>query len=179
MLNLPTLLPALGLSLLTLGCVHTNMNVSLSLAEHQLTFGAKNYELDGNNDNFSADGRFLCYDTRETFGSGIDRGRTIEKVEIATGRETVLYAPPFSTNALAAPGLGAVAVGFCSIELHARWIDGHQLGRVANASVRAYRDGSLTLGDQHRLAAVGCIVFASVDDLNAAVLPSESIISIE
>ena len=86
-----------------------NMNVSLPLAERQLTFGAKNHELDGNNDNFSADGRFLCYDTRETFGPGIDRGRTIEKVEIASGRETVLYAPPFSTSELAAPGLGAAS----------------------------------------------------------------------
>lgn len=102
-------LPTLGLTLLATGCAHPNMNPSLPLAEHQLTFGAKNHELDGNNDNFSADGRFLCYDTRETFGPGIDRGRTIEKVEIATGRETVLYAPPFSTSELAAPGLGAAS----------------------------------------------------------------------
>ena len=104
-----TALPALGLALLAVGCAHPNMNVSLPLAERQLTFGAKNHELDGNNDNFSADGRFLCYDTRETFGPGIDRGRTIEKVEIASGRETVLYAPPFSTSELAAPGLGAAS----------------------------------------------------------------------
>ncbi len=102
-------LPALGLALLAAGCAHTNMNVSLPLTERQLTFGAKNHLLDGNNDNFSADGRFLCYDTRETFGPGIDRGRTIEKVEIASGRETVLYAPPFSTSELAAPGLGAAS----------------------------------------------------------------------
>jgi hypothetical protein len=102
-------LPVLGLALLAAGCAHPNMNVSLPLLERQLTFGAKNHELDGNNDNFSADGRFLGYDTRETFGPGIDRGRTIEKVEIANGRETVLYAPPFSTNELAAPGLGAAS----------------------------------------------------------------------
>lgn len=103
------ILPALGLALLAAGCVHPNMSVSLPLPERQLTFGAKNHLLDGNNDNFSADGRFLCCDTRETFGPGIDRGRTIEKVEIATGRETVLYAPPFSTSELAAPGLGAAS----------------------------------------------------------------------
>lgn len=102
-------LPALGLALLAAGCAHPNMNVSLPLAERQLTFGAKNHLLDGNNDNFSADGRYLCYDTRETFGPGIDRGRTIEKVEIATGHETVLYAPPFSTSEIAAPGLGAAS----------------------------------------------------------------------
>ena len=85
------------------------MIVPLPLPEHQLTSTAHNHEIDSNNDNFSADGRFLCYDTRETFGPGIDRGRTIEKVEVATGRETVIYAPPFSTNELAAPGLGAVS----------------------------------------------------------------------
>ncbi len=102
-------LPALGLVLLAAGCFHPNMNISLPLAERQLTFGAKNHLLDGNNDNFSADGRFLCYDTRETFGPGIDRGRTIEKVEIATGVETVLYAPAFSTSEFAAPGLGAAS----------------------------------------------------------------------
>ncbi len=103
------LLPALGLALLAAGCVHPNMNGSLPLPERQLTFGAKNHLLDGNNDNFSADGRFLCYDTRETFGPGIDRGRTIEKVAIASGVETVLYAPPYSTSELAAPGLGAAS----------------------------------------------------------------------
>src|SRR4051812_13032384 len=65
--------------------------------ERQITFSAKNHELD-NNDNFSADGRFLCYDARETFGPGIDRCRSIEKVEIETGIETVLYSPPFSTG---------------------------------------------------------------------------------
>jgi hypothetical protein len=100
---------ALSLGLLAFGCAYNPMNVPLPLVERQITFSAKNHELDTNNDNFSADGRFLCYDTRETFGPGIDRGRTIEKVEIASGRETVIYAPPFSTGELAAPGLGAVS----------------------------------------------------------------------
>ena len=104
-----TALPVLGLALLAAGCAHTNMNVPLPLVERQITFSAKNHELDSNNNNFSADGRFLCYDTRETFGPGIDRGRTIEKVEIASGRETVIYALPCSTGELAAPGLGAVS----------------------------------------------------------------------
>ena len=102
-------LTASGLVLLAAGCAHLNMNVSLPLLERQLTYTAHNHELDSNNDNFSADGKFLCYDTRETFGPGIDRGRTIEKVEVATDRETVIYAPPFSTNELAAPGLGAAS----------------------------------------------------------------------
>ncbi|HPX40776.1 MAG TPA: DUF3748 domain-containing protein, partial [Candidatus Hydrogenedentes bacterium] len=58
-------------------------------AERQITTSAKNHNLD-NNDNFSPDGRFLCYDTRETVGSGIGNGQTIEKVELATGEETML-----------------------------------------------------------------------------------------
>ncbi|MCP4644831.1 MAG: DUF3748 domain-containing protein [bacterium] len=76
-------------------------------AERQITYSPKNHDLD-NNDNFSPDGRFLCYDTRETVGVGIDNSQTIEKVEIATGIETVLYAPPSIIGEKAAPGVGAV-----------------------------------------------------------------------
>ena len=128
-IKIETSLPAVSLALLATGCAHLNMNVPLPLAERQLTVGAKNHELDGNNDNFSAAGRFLCYDTRETFGPGIDRGRTIEKVEVATGRETVLYAPPFSTNELAAPGLGAAS--FHPLENKVSFIHGPPLEQLA------------------------------------------------
>ena len=77
--------------------------------ERQITFSPKNHMLD-NNDNFSRDGRFLCYDTRETIGPGIENSQSIEMVEIATGVETVLYAPePTITGAEAAPGVGAVS----------------------------------------------------------------------
>ncbi len=77
--------------------------------ERQITFSYKNHCLD-NNDNFSRDGRFLCYDTRETIGPGIDNGASIEKVEIATGKETVLYTPAKRiTGAQAAPGIGAAS----------------------------------------------------------------------
>lgn len=77
--------------------------------ERQLTFSCKNHELD-NNDNFSPDGRFLCYDTRETVGPGIDNSQSIELLEIATGEEIVIYRPPASvTGAQAAPGVGAVS----------------------------------------------------------------------
>ncbi len=140
-------MPALGLALLMAGCVHSTMNVSLPLTERQLTFGAKNHELDGNNDNFSADGRFLCYDTRETFGPGIDRGRTIEKVEIASGRETVLYSPPFSTNELAAPGLGAVS--FHPTENKVAFIHGPPLDSLATrgAYAKTNRNGAEVFAD--------------------------------
>ncbi len=61
-------------------------------AEKQLTFSAKNHDLD-NNDNFSSDGRLLCYDTREMFGPSIDNSTSIELLEIETGREIVAYRP--------------------------------------------------------------------------------------
>ena len=76
--------------------------------ERQITFSAKSHNLD-NNDNFSPDGRFLCYDTRGMVGNGIGNCPSIEKVEIATGKETVLYAPsPTMIGDNAAPGVGAV-----------------------------------------------------------------------
>ncbi len=80
-----------------------------ALEERQLTFSPKNHDLD-NNDNFSPDGRFLCYDTRETVGPGIDHGETIEIVEVATGKETVLYRPlAIMRGERPAPGIGAVS----------------------------------------------------------------------
>jgi hypothetical protein len=142
-----TSLSALCLTLLAAGCAHPKMNPSLPLAERQLTFGAKNHLLDGNNDNFSADGRFLCYDTRDTFGPGIDRGRTIEKVEIASGLETVLYAPPFSTNDLAAPGLGAAS--FHPSENNVSFIHGPPLAELAARGpyAKTNRNGAMVRAD--------------------------------
>lgn len=76
--------------------------------EVQITHSPKNHMLD-NNDNFSPDGEFLCYDTRETVGPGIDNSQSIEKVEIATGIETVLYNPPSVIGMPAAPGVAATS----------------------------------------------------------------------
>src|SRR6185436_18035268 len=92
----------------TLFITGASMNAHAQSREQQLTFSPKNHELD-NNDNFSPDLKYLCYDTREVFGPGIDRSRSIEKVEIATGKEIVLYAPPFSTSDQAAPGIAAAS----------------------------------------------------------------------
>jgi hypothetical protein len=78
-----------------------------ALPERQITSTPKNHNLD-NNDNFSGDGKFLVYDTREVVGPGIENSQSIEKVELATGDETVLYAPhPTVLGAKAAPGAGA------------------------------------------------------------------------
>ena len=82
---------------------------SLAAEEQQLTFSPQNHDLD-NNDNFSPDGRFLCYDTRETVGPGIDNGQSIEMVEVATGKEIVLYRPSASViGSRPAPGVGAAS----------------------------------------------------------------------
>ncbi len=81
----------------------------LPMKEYQLSFSAKNHILD-NNDNFSSDDRFLCYDTRGTvFNNDIGNCKTIEKIEISTGTETVLYQPQSITGEQAAPGVGAVS----------------------------------------------------------------------
>ena len=94
--------------ILTLGLAGGLIVAAANAQERQITFTPKNHMLD-NNDNFSADGRFLCYDTREGIGPGIENSQSVEMVEIATGEETVLYAPqPTITGAQAAPGIGAV-----------------------------------------------------------------------
>ncbi|MBI2425171.1 MAG: DUF3748 domain-containing protein [Candidatus Hydrogenedentes bacterium] len=77
------------------------------LEERQLTHSAKNHDMD-NNDNFSPDGRLLCYDTREMLGAGIGNGTTIEVLDLETGEEIVVYTPEhFVTGERPAPGVGA------------------------------------------------------------------------
>lgn len=77
--------------------------------EKQISFSDKNHSLD-NNDNFSSDIRFICYDTRGTiFNDNIGNSKTIEKIEISTGIETILYHPESVTGEQAAPGVGAVS----------------------------------------------------------------------
>ena len=81
----------------------------LIMKETQLSFSPKNHALD-NNDNFSPDDRFLCYDTRGTvFNFDLANCKSIEKIEIATGKETVLWEPESVTGEQAAPGVAAVS----------------------------------------------------------------------
>lgn len=81
--------------------------------ERQITFSPQNHNLD-NNDNFSPDGRFLVYDTRETIGPGIENSQSIEKVEIASGTCSTLYSPRASvTGKHAAPGIAAAS--YCPV----------------------------------------------------------------
>ena len=115
-------------------------------AERQVTYSAKNHDLD-NNDNFSADGRFLCYDTRETVGPGIDNSQSIEMVEVATGRETVLYAPPSVTGEKAAPGIAAVT--FSPVANKVAFIHGPPLDQVEERGYygKPNRNGAEVIAD--------------------------------
>lgn len=79
-------------------------------SEWQLTFSPIAKNLD-NNDNFSRDNRFLVYDTRDTFGTGIGNSTSIMKVSISTGLENYLYLPESVYGAQSAPGLGAASWG--------------------------------------------------------------------
>ncbi len=79
------------------------------MKEKQISYSNKNHALD-NNDNFSPDDKYLCYDTRGTvFNDNIGNCKTIEKIELSTSSETVLYHPESITGEQAAPGVGAVS----------------------------------------------------------------------
>lgn len=103
-----------GLAILVVftGCTSNNPDKPSNLVlmkEKQISFGAKNHDLD-NNDNFSPDGKYLCYDTRGTvYNTDLANCKTIEKIELATGEETVLWAPEYITGDQAAPGVAAVS----------------------------------------------------------------------
>jgi len=115
--------------------------------ERQITFSPKNHSLD-NNDNFSKDGRFLVYDTRETVGPGIENSQSIEKVEIATGIETVLYQPdPTIIGEKAAPGVGAAS--YSPVENKVMFIHGPLVSEVSERGYYAKpnRTGAEVLAD--------------------------------
>lgn len=108
--SIPVAVLAAGLSLMSCNtAVKEKENTTKLMKERQVTFLAKNHDLD-NNDNFSPDDRFLCYDTRGTvYNTDLANCKSIEKVEIATGEETVLWSPEYVTGDQAAPGIAAVS----------------------------------------------------------------------
>ncbi len=100
---------------------------SAPFGEWQLTSSPVQHLLD-NNDNFSKDDRFLCFDTRETLGGGIGNGTTIMKVSTVTGLENTVYAPtPYIiSSTAAAPGLGAASFNHKADEIafiHGPFVD--------------------------------------------------------
>jgi hypothetical protein len=99
------------LSLILISCKTNNDNkiITLSMKEKQISFSPKNHALD-NNDNFSPDNRFLCYDTRGmVYNDNLANCKSIEKIEIETSIETVLWQPESVTGEQAAPGVAAVS----------------------------------------------------------------------
>ncbi|MCD6200312.1 MAG: DUF3748 domain-containing protein [Bacteroidales bacterium] len=108
------------------------------MKEKQLTFSARNHVLD-NNDNFSPDGYFLCYDTRGTiFNEDLANSRSVEKVEIATGKETVLWDPPSVNGEKAAPGVAAVS--FHPFENKVIFINGPFLEEIKQRGYYGHRN---------------------------------------
>ncbi|KAA3618974.1 MAG: DUF3748 domain-containing protein [Calditrichaeota bacterium] len=71
--------------------------------EKQLTFDAKNHDLDDNY-NFSPDGQWLVYDIRDE--GGIGDNPAIEKVNVKTGEMVTVYEVP--NQAPYGPGCGAM-----------------------------------------------------------------------
>jgi len=126
------------LSLGILSCENKEVHKEIkqnSMKEKQITFSPKTHALD-NNDNFSPDGKFLCYDTRGmVFNNNLANSKSIEKVEIATGIETVLWNPESVSGENAAPGVAAVS--YHPIENKVIFIHGPNLEEVKK---RGYYD---------------------------------------
>ena len=121
----------LALLALMAGCgerTPENKIPAMIMTEKQITFSPKTHALD-NNDNFSPDGLFLCYDTRGTvFNENLANSKSIEKVEISSGVETVLWEPPSVTGEEAAPGVAAAS--FHPFENKVIFIHGPRLEEV-------------------------------------------------
>ncbi|WP_198439760.1 DUF3748 domain-containing protein [Pareuzebyella sediminis] len=115
--------------------------------ERQLTNSPKTHALD-NNDNFSPDGAYLCYDTRYmVFNTNLANCKSIEKVGISTGVETVLWEPESVSGENAAPGVAAVS--YHPSQNKVVFIHGPQLEEV---KTRGYydirnRNGAMVDGD--------------------------------
>ncbi len=105
-----TLLIVSSVFLYSCNQIITNQTIDhIPMKERQITFSEKNHVLD-NNDNFSPDDKFLCFDTRGTvFNNNLANCKSIEKVEIATGIATVIWNPESITGEHAAPGVAAVS----------------------------------------------------------------------
>ena len=110
--KLTPILFTLIIGVLLVGCEKPNMKKTIEvvpMTENQLTFSPKTHSLD-NNDNFSPDGKYLCYDTRATvYNENLANCKSIEKVNIETGEETILWKPESITGENAAPGVAAVS----------------------------------------------------------------------
>jgi len=85
--------------------------ISTAIAqERQLTTAPRNHALD-NNDNYSANDRYLCFDTRMTRVFANGASASIMKVDVRTGEESVVYEPQPAvlTKTQVAPGVIAAS----------------------------------------------------------------------
>ena len=115
------------------------------MTEKQLTFSPGTHALD-NNDNFSPDGKFLCYDTRGTvYNENLANSKSIEKVAIASGVETVLWEPPSVTGEEAAPGVAAAS--YHPLENKVIFIHGPMLEEVEERGSYSIRNRTALLVD--------------------------------
>src|SRR5690554_2612778 len=91
-----------GITVLSVSCNSQKNEFIMVMNETRVSFSEKNHALD-NNDNFSPYDRFLCYDTRGTvYNENLANCKSIEKVEVGTSRETVLWEPESVTGEEAA-----------------------------------------------------------------------------
>lgn len=130
------------------------MTAHATANERQVTFDeTQNHELD-NNDNFSPDDKFLCFDTRE--GDNLALSRLIAKVEIATGVITHLYEPKNPNDF----GPGILAASYSHANDEVSFIHGplHPTGE-ANQYEKHRRLGGIVAGDGS-----GTFRFADVRD---------------
>jgi hypothetical protein len=95
----------------------------------QHTFSPRGHDLD-NNDNFTPDGRYVLFDTRETMGPGIEHCTAIGILDTQSGEELPLYElSAFAVGERAAPGIGAAS--FSPDGENAIFIHGPRLEEVA------------------------------------------------
>ncbi|MUH34632.1 DUF3748 domain-containing protein [Zobellia amurskyensis] len=120
---------------LMISCKEKVVSKNNIMIEKQITFNAKTHALD-NNDNFSPDGQFLCYDTRYmVFNTNLANSKSVEKVAIATGEETILWQPESVSGENGAPGVAAVS--YHPTENKVIFIHGPQLDEI---DTRGYYD---------------------------------------
>ncbi|MEO9894105.1 DUF3748 domain-containing protein [Aurantibacter sp.] len=134
------------------------------MTEKQLTFNAKSHVLD-NNDNFSPDGNFLCYDTRYmVFNTNLANSKSVEKVNISTGEETILWQPESVSGENAAPGVAAVS--YHPTENKVIFIHGPQLDEI---ELRGYydiknRNGAIVSADGNGIFSIADLRDISTDN---------------
>lgn len=115
------------------------------MTEKQLSFSPRTHALD-NNDNFSPDGKSLCYDTRGTiYNENLGNSKSIEKIDLASGVETVLWEPPSVTGEEAAPGVAAAS--YHPLENKVIFIHGPMLEEVEERGPYSIRNRTALLVD--------------------------------